>query len=236
MMHYYNARGYLYEIALYEPIQFTWYGQQSFRRMEGLFACLNTIKSFYDVLDTIPIDEYYYLPLVNWTQVTHCLVNLSKLCFLDNEDWSATHAREVIDFSTLLDHTATKFEEARKIKSLPAEPDDYESDMFSRFARRMRIIKAKYDKRVSQECQTSEDAANHQPQGPIPLSQPGDTTNATMQMFANLNDNDFWHELMCDWMPPMPQEELLIGDQQHLQQQPPLQLSPMPLTSQIMER
>jgi hypothetical protein len=116
MLHYWSAMAYLFEFALYEPIQKSYFGQPCFRRMEYLYACLQTIKTFYSVLFSISTSDYYYFPLFNWTQVTHSMMTLSKLCFLHAEDWNVAQAREESNFAQLLDQISSKLDEARAIQ------------------------------------------------------------------------------------------------------------------------
>jgi hypothetical protein len=174
-----------------------------------LYACLQTIKNFYGYLDQIPPDLYYYVPMMHWTQVTHSLVNLSKLCFLDAEDWSVSHARQVLDLSKLLDYVAGRFEEARNVKNSPPEPDDYESDLFSRFARRMRIIRAKYDKRLAAENAFADTQV--EADGAVNLNQQQQQVGGVDNMdgLANMNDDDFWRELIGEWTLPQFQPPML---------------------------
>ena len=202
MLHYYSARAYLFEISLYEPIQGTCFGQPGFRRMEFLYVCLQAIKSFYEILFSIPIEQDYFMPLFNWTQVTHSLMTLSKLCFLDAEDWDIAHARQEVNFSTLLEQVSSRFEESSAAQNMEPAPSGMNNDIFLGLAKRLRIIRSKYDKRVAAESASSIQA----PPTTFPAGPNVFDDAATMHMIFHLEDDAFWQELMgVSWPTPLPE-------------------------------
>lgn len=199
LLHYYSAMAYLYEHALYEPIQETHFGQPGFRRMEYLFECLQTIKSFHEVLFMIPSGQYYHMPFIYWAQVTHALITVSKLCFLDAADWNVAYAREESKFSELLGQVSSRLEEARAHQNSEADPVDNAQDVFIGLARRMRTMKSKYDSKVAADLAGPTDGPPTT--FPVAPNQYGDAT--TMDILCNLEDDAFWQELMgSTWNPP----------------------------------
>ncbi|KAF2084098.1 hypothetical protein K490DRAFT_4250, partial [Saccharata proteae CBS 121410] len=115
LMHYYNAEIYLYEISLSPLPPTTQYADFAYRRLEMLNACMHSAKSFMSVYAQLPNSSYYNLPFVHFSQLTSAIIALSKLSRLSCTGWDIAHANAFIDFPSLLDHTAHRYEEARSV-------------------------------------------------------------------------------------------------------------------------
>jgi len=102
-MHYHSILVYLTETALYTPSLPS--------RQAILHACLTSIISFFSVLFSFPVAEYYKFPYLSWVQVNHSLTALSKLSLFTSDDWDLSHVGRMMDLSLVLDGILSRFNE-----------------------------------------------------------------------------------------------------------------------------
>jgi hypothetical protein len=182
-MHYHSVEIHLYEIGLSEPPHSG--KNPSFRRLELLYACLLSTKSFLEAYFMIPTASYHNLSFVTWIQLSNTLAILCRLLLVNVEGWDLAHARELVDFPATLQHLIEKFKDAKKIADATRTVEE-EKDTFYQYTQMMQWVKSNYESRLSSnsmEPQQNEDLAADE---------------AMMGHFLNLDDA-FWQDFVGGW-------------------------------------
>ena len=107
----------------------------NFQQLECLYACVESIKSWFEVFFSIPPAAYIGFPLSMFSQRVHCLVTLYSLSTLDDPVWDKNGVWKTADLLLILDQVINNMEQV----ATPAELDNIDSsdrDMFSRTAKR----------------------------------------------------------------------------------------------------
>lgn len=101
-MHYYHVEQSLYEVGLSRSPAMENLPRLDFRRLEMLYACLESNKKFWDTFFSIPETDYICFSLAIWSNVTHSTIVLQSLSNFEHPDWNLACARETIDFMGVL--------------------------------------------------------------------------------------------------------------------------------------
>ena len=145
-LHYHIVEIHLYKIGLRETNNSS-YSTHALGRLEIIYACLNALKSFFEAYNAIPIHTYYSLPLSDFTHFTYAIIVLSKLTFLQEDFWDVSFAQQTVDLLQILDQAATQFEQAERTFTVDGLPIE-ENGLFSRWARKIRWVKAWYETKL----------------------------------------------------------------------------------------
>ncbi|KAH8125990.1 hypothetical protein LI328DRAFT_166834 [Trichoderma asperelloides] len=113
----------------------------SFGRIDGLCACLSAAKSWFDVFLAISPAEYVGFPFAMYSHLRNCAVALYKILALEESPWDRASILGIVDISTIMDRSAQNLEQVRVIGGL--EHSESEEDLFTKLARRIRIINHK---------------------------------------------------------------------------------------------
>jgi hypothetical protein len=188
LMHYHSVEIRLYEIGLSEPPHNT--NNPSFRRLDILYACLLSTKSFLEAYFMIPSTSYRNLSFVTWVLLSNTLAILCRLLLVDVEGWDLAHARELVDLPGILQRLIEKFTEAKEIADTTRTIEE-EKDIFYQYAQMMLWVKSNYESRLSIKSMESQ--------------QSGDLTadEAMMGDFLNIDDA-FWQDFVGGWGDPTP--------------------------------
>jgi hypothetical protein len=182
-MHYHSVEIHLFEIGLSKPHHTG--TNESFQRLELLYACLLSAKSYIEVFFLVPTASYYSLSLVTWIQLSHTLTILCRLLLVNSEGWDVAHARELLDFAAVLKRLFEKFLEAKKIIE-DIRVVDLEKNVFYQYAQMMQWVKSNYESIVSSKSLGSQQSVDFS----------ADET--MMGEFLNLDDA-FWQDFVGDW-------------------------------------
>lgn len=131
------------EIALSHMPLFT--DRSSFKQVEHLYACVESIKSWFNVFFTIPITDYMGFSFSILSQLVHCLVTLYKLSTIDDSAWDKNGVRETADLLLIMDQVIDNMEQAAT--SLDNN-DSPEGDAFSRTAKKYRSIRLEWEAKL----------------------------------------------------------------------------------------
>lgn len=183
LMHYHSVEIHLYEIGLSGPHHTG--NNQSFQRLELLYACLLSAKSYIQAFCQVPTTSYSSLSFVTWIQLSHTLTILCRLLLVNSEGWDVAHAREVVDFPTILQRLIEKFSEAKKITEA-TQVVDPEMNTFYQYAQMMQWVKSNYESRLYLKPLGSQQSADLW------------ADEAMMGDFLNLDDA-FWQDFVGDW-------------------------------------
>ncbi|RFU28196.1 hypothetical protein B7463_g8144, partial [Scytalidium lignicola] len=136
LMHCYSASIHLHEVALNDLSQ-----------LDGLYALLIAVNSFITTVLSIPSTEYLSTSFVTWSQLSFAITTLARLsCPKRNIGF----VKEALDYVTVLETLATKFEEA-KVRLGPGmdgiDGGKGYTDSLEKYARKMRMIVNFYENR-----------------------------------------------------------------------------------------
>ncbi|MCJ1399647.1 hypothetical protein MMC11_002849 [Xylographa trunciseda] len=198
-LHYHIVEIHLYEIGLSETHNSS-YSSHALGRLEIIHACLTALKSFFEVYIAIPIQQYYNLPFTEWSQFAYAIIVLSKLTFLQDDFWDAQFTRQTLDLLDILDQAAARLEETEKTITVDGMPIE-EDGLFSRWARKIRWVKAWYETKLPPKARQVEGTAPATPFAGFPVRE--DDALLVDELLAGglLQDLDdaSWQQLMSDW-------------------------------------
>lgn len=134
LLHYHVTELSLYEASLCKsPVSTD--PLPKFKRLELLCACLEAIKSYFEVLFSIPVANYASLSIPTFSHLTCSLSTLYILSNFDHPDWNLTYVRETINYVLVLGRL---IEHLERLNTLPG----FEKlDMFARIAKGLNYVK-----------------------------------------------------------------------------------------------
>ncbi|KAL9949316.1 hypothetical protein ACHAPB_005214 [Verticillium nonalfalfae] len=118
------------------------------QRLEALFACLNSIKSWFDLALVIPLSTCPDYGLTFFAQMSHCAINLHRLQTMDDPIWDIATARTIIDLPQVLEKLAVRCTVAADLATVP--PNDNEEFTFVKAAKMLRMMKYFWEKEMEE--------------------------------------------------------------------------------------
>ena len=112
----------------------------SFQQVECLYACVESVKSWFEVFFTIPPNAYIGFPFSIFSQLVHCLVTLYRLSALDDPAWNKNGVQKTADLLLIFDQVINNMEQVSVLAGLD-NSDSVEGDVFSRTAKMFRSIR-----------------------------------------------------------------------------------------------
>jgi hypothetical protein len=157
LMTFYSAELSLYEVALYDatdveassstfPLQLD--------RLGLLHGCLTSVVAYFDVYASLSKEDAVAFPFTIWMQSGLAILTGFELAFLTLEGWDTAQVRQSVDITKVLDGEIEKLEETaaqRQISPL----DDVKTDIFWKFAVRMRKTRELYDSTMTTESKNA---------------------------------------------------------------------------------
>lgn len=120
----------LYEPAVYmRPSSGSHDLQASSRRTEVLSSCLQSIKDFFAVYASVPLDSLGAMPLVPTAYMAFAVVTSSRILLLDDSDWKVSLARLNFDFGAVCQHLGERFEQADCLAQSLGRRRKFDSDV-----------------------------------------------------------------------------------------------------------
>lgn len=175
----------MYKIGLCEPHETP--GHLDFPKMELLYSCLIAVKAYFNSYFSIPPELYFTLPATVWIQLADTIVVLSMLLLLHANGWDLSHARKLVDLSTILSRLEQNFEDASNAaRRIGVVMED--EDMFHAHAVRMRWGRTTYEAKLLSEFSE-----------PQPGAVAPDSENRVNPRDFVLYDNSFWQESLVNW-------------------------------------
>ena len=143
LAHLYSSELTINEIALSQmPINTK---HSSFKQLKILHACVESIKSWFEVFFTIPHNDYVGFPFSIFSQLVHCLVILYRLSTLDDPAWDKNGVQETADLLLIVDQLINKLDYAAAKLVIDDSP---EADVFSRTAKKLRSIRLEWEAKL----------------------------------------------------------------------------------------
>ena len=111
-----------------------------FHRLECLYGCLNSIKSWFDVFFAIPLASYIGLSFPTFSHLAHCMITLLKLSTLEDPAWDRDLVQGTANLLLILDQVARN---ARQVNVLAGLEGDIErGELFTNFAKAADSLRA----------------------------------------------------------------------------------------------
>lgn len=122
---------------------------KTMNRIDGMYACLEAIRAWYDLFFAIPEIELAGLPFFFYIELCQSQAGLYRLSTIDDPMWDKEIVRRTADLLTILDRTADKF--LITTSMYPAGcPDDEDGGLFVKGAKLMRTIKQAWEPILTQ--------------------------------------------------------------------------------------
>ncbi|RAK95031.1 Zn(II)2Cys6 transcription factor domain-containing protein [Aspergillus ibericus CBS 121593] len=114
LVHYHTLELLTYRVALERDFETANLSNYPLTQIDVLCSCLNSTKSLFDAMFTIPTNLYFQIPYTCWTQVGHGLAILSRLLVHHDPSgyWDREWAQQTISFENVVNTFALKTEEA----------------------------------------------------------------------------------------------------------------------------
>jgi hypothetical protein len=196
LMTFYSAELSLYEVALYDATDIeatpsTFHLQLD--RLGLLHGCLTSVVAYFDIYNSLPKEDAIALPFTIWMQSGLAILTGYELSFLKLEGWDIAQVRHSVDIAKVLDREIEKLEETAAQRQMHPG-DDVKTDIFWRFAMRMRRTRGLYDSAMSTESKNA--------------TRTGDATGDDIDMTATMDvlagdllngwDESFWQSFVSD--------------------------------------
>ncbi|KAE8139109.1 hypothetical protein BDV38DRAFT_269986 [Aspergillus pseudotamarii] len=135
----------LYETTLGKPGTNTEFTDP--QRLDHLYACLNAVKAFFDLLVNIPIAKLTSIALPDLIYTSHCLVTLFRLSTFDHPGWDQATIRSTLDLVTITGQLADRLNEVAQVVGIHSEGEH--QDPYSRLGMTMLKIRGEWASRLS---------------------------------------------------------------------------------------
>ena len=184
-MHFHSLLAYLTETALSIPLS---------TRQATLHACLTSTHAFFSFLFSIPLDDYYRITYITWSQMRHIVEVLYKLSSFESTDWDPSHVREILDLSIVIQNIISQFEKLELWAKINRNGQG--DGVLSRLIPKLKEYKEAFE--LKRAVILGEAGPPSTELSPLPLDD---------LMFGQLDEN-FWQEVMAswNWQPPLNQE------------------------------
>ena len=117
----------------------------SFKRIEVLYACVKSIKSWFELFFRIPLTDYIEFPFSIFSQLVHCLVTLFRLSTLEDPAWNKHSVKDTADLLLIMDQVISNMDKAAAKFDVDDSP---ERDVFSRAAKKYRSIRLEWETKL----------------------------------------------------------------------------------------
>jgi hypothetical protein len=145
LAHLYSAELTINETALPQVLIIA--NNLNFQQLKCLYACIESIKSWFEVFFTIPPTAYISFPFSIFSQLVRCLVTLYRLSTLDDPTWDKNGVWKTANLLLILDHVIDNMEQVKTLAGLDNN-DSPEGDIFSRTAKLFRSIRPEWEAKL----------------------------------------------------------------------------------------
>lgn len=167
------------------------------QRLDGMWRCMESTKEFLEIYFQLSIEDYVTIPFGVFAQFAYAFVVIIRALSLDLPGWDMSTLREYIDFSSIMENAASRYE---RVKGNRVDGMVLDNDGFARWASRIRWAKAFYEAKIMAATSTTQQnnliepgVAGLQPPVEAETAQqlPSQPKDAWLDSFVNLED--FWN-------------------------------------------
>ena len=108
--------------------------------MDSLYACVESVKSWFETFFTVHPTAYIGFPFPIFSQLVRCLVTLYRLSALDDPAGDKKGVQKTADLLLILDQIINNMEQVSVLAGLDHN-GDLEGDVFFRTAKMLRSIR-----------------------------------------------------------------------------------------------
>jgi hypothetical protein len=138
----------LYEIGLSKARLPATAHSNDFQRLATLYACLESVRNFFDNFLEIPAISYWDLSLIHFSQLAFALNLLQRLSAFEDPTWDLHYVSEKLNFLNILDQVCNRVEEAMGYGG--AEPStSNDITFFARTSAKLRKLHALYEAQMA---------------------------------------------------------------------------------------
>lgn len=143
LLHCYSAESFVHELAMLSKGPMISDNAGGFNQLHSLCACLQSVKAWFDLLLSMPPDDWAAFPFTVFSQMSRLLVNLFRLTTFEDPAWDKSLVRNSFDILLVLDGVIGMMKEAsQQTRLINDHPDD---DVFTRGARMMQYLKQSWE-------------------------------------------------------------------------------------------
>lgn len=133
------------EIALFQMPIIT--NHPNFQQLQCLYACIESIKSWFEVFFSISPIAYIGFPFSIFSQLVRCLATLYRLSTLDDPAWDKKGVQKTADLLHILDRVINNMEQVKTLAGLNNN-ESTEEDIFSQTAKLFRSIRPGWEAKL----------------------------------------------------------------------------------------
>lgn len=120
------------------------------QRVDSLYSCLRSVRSWYDIWFSIPLSEMPSLPFATYIQLSGTQVALYRLTTTEDPAWDKEVLRTTADLLVILDRTIDRFEAMSTTYPFTTGEDDCVTTVFGKATKVMKNIKASWEPALTQ--------------------------------------------------------------------------------------
>lgn len=189
-MHLITARVFLYEVSLYDA---PWEGTTTRKRLDGLWSCVDSLRSYFEVFCSCSVESYVFLPYALWGQLSHALLTLSRVCLVDIDGWDRSLIEEDMHFPVAISRIMERLQSCQRYAKANwlGDVDDL---ILGRVLRKFEWAKSWYEGHVGEDTSGEKQTISNQ--------------DMVSDNFGDLNtmfmDSRFWEEIIAEYeaLPP----------------------------------
>ncbi|KAI4285158.1 MAG: hypothetical protein L6R35_004724 [Caloplaca aegaea] len=121
--------------------------QADFQPVERLYACIESVKSWFEIFFTIPPIAYVGFPFSIFSQLVRCLSTLYRLSTLEDPAWERKSVQKTADLLVIFDQVIKNMEQVAAIAGQDNNGSIGE-DTFSRTAKMFRSIRPGWEAKL----------------------------------------------------------------------------------------
>lgn len=112
-------------------------------RINSMYSCARSIKTFYDVFFAIPAYEVAGLPFAAYVEMSHMQATLYRLTTVEDPAWDKDIIRSNTDLIYFLDKTIELFSRVDEV--YPVRTDDHDGTLFTKGAKILRNLRNSWE-------------------------------------------------------------------------------------------
>src|ERR1700759_923671 len=82
-----------------------------FQKLESLFACLSSIRAWFDIWFQFPVPIYTHFNFLVFAQLIRCVVTLKRLSTVEEPDWDSGLVDSTANLSSIIDRLVSNLQE-----------------------------------------------------------------------------------------------------------------------------
>lgn len=196
-MHLHSSRIFLFEVGLYDS---PWLSATDPKRLDVLWACLESLRSYFEVFLAFQEDKFFSLPYSLWGQLAHSLLITSRLSLLGVQGLNGILIENELQFCVVMDKVKYKLQIANAFAEatwLAGNRDGLINGVLEKLER----IRKWFQEYTASEGHVPDLTGSDRPDGDGSGSGGAGTGREEDRQGSAWIDDAFWEELMSDYPP-----------------------------------